>query len=296
MGQAHVLCTILSPITRYLAHCRCLINVVSTNYMWIGLPCTPSSPFCCSKKDQSRKCFSIICSSKTREVLTRGCVCMLSHFSHVRFFLTLWTVAHQIPLCMGFSRQEYWSRFPFPSPGNLPNLGIHLMSLTFPALAGEFFTTSASSEAPPRRQAYWKFPLFSLASLVRILEPPLNFPNLKDLLPASAVNMILLDPDKVQPSSQTSSDSPGTYLPPFAEQFVPLAYNYEVSFVVCLHSPMSVSVFSPQRATFISTLRARTVVLYLLDLCESSHRYMWFVIGIPQAWFKSLLVLGGHGY
>ena len=154
MGQACVLCTIPSPITRYLAHCRCLINVVSTNYMWTGLPCTPSSPFCCSKKDQSRKCFSIICSSKTRKVLTRGCVCMLSHFSHVRFFLSPWIVAHQILLSMGFSRQEYWSRFPFPSPGNLPNLGIHLMSLTFPALAGGFFTTSATLEAPPRRQAY----------------------------------------------------------------------------------------------------------------------------------------------
>ena len=125
------------------------------------------------------------------------------------------------------------------------------MSLTFPALAGGFFTTSATLEAPPRGQAYCKIPLFSLASLEGILEPPLNFPSLKDLLPASAANMILLDPDKVQPSSQTSSDYPGIYLPPFAEQFVPSAYNYEVSFVVWLHSPMSVSVFSPQRATLV---------------------------------------------
>ena len=37
---------------------------------------------------------------------------------------TLWTVAHQAPLPMGFSRQEYWSGLPFPSPGDLPNLGI----------------------------------------------------------------------------------------------------------------------------------------------------------------------------
>ena len=125
MGQACVLCTILSPITRCLAHCRCLINVVSTNYMWIGLLCNPSSPFCFSK---CRKCFSIICSSKTRKALTRGCVCMYSHFSHVRFFLTLWTIAHQIPLSMGFSRQEYWSGFPFLSPGNRPNPGIDLVS------------------------------------------------------------------------------------------------------------------------------------------------------------------------
>ena len=44
--------------------------------------------------------------------------------SHVRFFATPWTVAHQAPLSMGFSRQEYWSGFPFASPGDLPNPGI----------------------------------------------------------------------------------------------------------------------------------------------------------------------------
>ena len=38
-------------------------------------------------------------------------------------FVTPWTVAHQAPLLMGFSRQEYWSRLPFPSPGDLPNPG-----------------------------------------------------------------------------------------------------------------------------------------------------------------------------
>ena len=42
---------------------------------------------------------------------------MLSHFSHVRLFVTLWTVAHQAPLSMGFSRQEYWSVLPCPPPG-----------------------------------------------------------------------------------------------------------------------------------------------------------------------------------
>ena len=44
--------------------------------------------------------------------------------SHVRLFATPWTVAHQAPPSMGFSRQEYWSGLPFPSPGDLPNLGI----------------------------------------------------------------------------------------------------------------------------------------------------------------------------
>ena len=41
---------------------------------------------------------------------------MLSHFSHVRLFATLWTIAFQAPLYLGFSRQEYWSGLPFPSP------------------------------------------------------------------------------------------------------------------------------------------------------------------------------------
>ena len=48
-----------------------------------------------------------------------------------------WAVAHQAPLSMGFSRQEYWSKLPFPSPGDLPELEIEPRS---PALAGRFFT------------------------------------------------------------------------------------------------------------------------------------------------------------
>ena len=44
--------------------------------------------------------------------------------SHVQLFATLWTVAYQASLSMGFSRQEYWSGLPFPSPGDLPDPGI----------------------------------------------------------------------------------------------------------------------------------------------------------------------------
>ena len=44
--------------------------------------------------------------------------------SRVRFFATPWTVAYQAPLSVGFSRQEYWSGLPFPSPGDLPDTGI----------------------------------------------------------------------------------------------------------------------------------------------------------------------------
>ena len=67
--------------------------------------------------------------------------------SHVWLFATPWTVAHETPLSMDFSRQEYWIGLPFPSPGDLPNPGIKPAS---PASAGRFFATSATWEAPKR--------------------------------------------------------------------------------------------------------------------------------------------------
>ena len=51
------------------------------------------------------------------------------------------TVAHQGPLSMGFSRQEYWSGLPFPSPGGLPDPGTELASLAYSVWVGRFFTT-----------------------------------------------------------------------------------------------------------------------------------------------------------
>ena len=63
--------------------------------------------------------------------------CMLSH-SVVSDSATPWTVAHQAPLSMEFSRQEYWNGLPFPTPGNLPDSGIEPESAT---LAGGFFST-----------------------------------------------------------------------------------------------------------------------------------------------------------
>ena len=73
---------------------------------------------------------------------------MLSCFSHVQHFETLWTVGCQAPLFMGFSRQEIWSGLLYPPPEDLPNPGIKLASFMSPALAGRFFITSASSGAP----------------------------------------------------------------------------------------------------------------------------------------------------
>ena len=71
-------------------------------------------------------------------------VCVLTCFSHVQLFATLWTVACQTPLSMGFSKQENWGGLPCPPPGDLPNPGIKPWSLTPPALVGGFFTTSDS--------------------------------------------------------------------------------------------------------------------------------------------------------
>ena len=62
--------------------------------------------------------------------------------------MALWTVVHQVPLSMEFSRQEYGSRLLFPILGELPNLGIEPTSLVSPAVTGEFLPL-----APPRSQA-----------------------------------------------------------------------------------------------------------------------------------------------
>ena len=71
------------------------------------------------------------------------CVCVLSC---VPLFGTPWSVIHQSPLSMEFSRQECWRGSPFPSPRDLPDPGIKPMS---PALADGFFTTE-----PPRKSLY----------------------------------------------------------------------------------------------------------------------------------------------
>ena len=70
----------------------------------------------------------------------------MKFLSRVRFFATPWTVAYQAPLSMGFSRQEYWSGLPFPSPGDRPNPGIEPRS---PALQAD-----ALNSEPPGKPIY----------------------------------------------------------------------------------------------------------------------------------------------
>ena len=87
------------------------------------------------------------CVSLPEKILRKPTSCMLSHFSHVRLIVTLWIVAHQAAVSMEFSRQEYWSGLPCPSPWDLPDPGIEPTSLMSPVLEDGFFTTSTTWEA-----------------------------------------------------------------------------------------------------------------------------------------------------
>ena len=110
---------------------------------WSGLPLPECS--------QGELPYSII-SKMNLGVLSLlcACVCTLSHFSRVRLFATPWTTAHQAPPSMGFSRQEYWSGLPFPSPGDLPYPGIEPWSPAFQA--------DALTSEPAGKSLYLKSP------------------------------------------------------------------------------------------------------------------------------------------
>ena len=69
------------------------------------------------------------------------CVCVCVEL--LQLCLTPWTVAHQAPLPMGFSRQEYWSRLPCPPPGDLPKPGTEPACFTSPALKFQFVSYSS---------------------------------------------------------------------------------------------------------------------------------------------------------
>ena len=84
-----------------------------------------------------------------KDLLLKGeCVCMLSH---VRPLCNVWTISLQGPLSLEFSRQEYWIKFPFSSPGSLPNPGIEPTS----PLTDEFFATEVPRKFPnENKQVY----------------------------------------------------------------------------------------------------------------------------------------------
>ena len=88
----------------------------------------------------SHKCSDslfLLCHSPSRKPIA---VCVLAKSPQLCLFAIPWTVACQAPLSMGFSRQEYWSGMPCPTPGHLPNPGIEPASLMSPELSDRFFT------------------------------------------------------------------------------------------------------------------------------------------------------------
>ena len=108
--------------------------------------------------------------------VTKNKINILSHCVHAQSLSCVWlfetprSAVHQASLLMGFPRQEYWSKLPFPSPGDLLDPGKDPQSPAFPALAGGFFTTEL-----------WEAPfllllllllLLSGFSLVRLCETP----------------------------------------------------------------------------------------------------------------------------
>ena len=97
--------------------------------------------------------------------------------------VTPWTVARQAPLSMEFSRQEYWSGLLFPSPQSFLTQGF--LSLTSPALAGGFFTTSTTWEAQHRR---WTCFIMILALVFSISVPMLMYLLSHVLLPFRSEN------------------------------------------------------------------------------------------------------------
>ena len=84
---------------------------------------------------------------KQKEKSRNGSYHPLALLSCVRLLVTSWTVARQAPLSMGYSRQEYWSGWSFPTPEDLLNAGTKPVSLVFSALAGRFFTTALSGKS-----------------------------------------------------------------------------------------------------------------------------------------------------
>ena len=126
------------------------------NLQMVEIQCWVTSSAICGKKTAKGRKVSV-------EVITHfskfGAIdslpmngaCKPSCFTCVWLFETQWTVAHQSPLSMGFSRQEYWNGLQFPTPGDLPNPGNKSASLMSPSLAGGFFTTSCIWETFPVR-------------------------------------------------------------------------------------------------------------------------------------------------
>ena len=100
---------------------------------------------------KEEKCKMLTRTSNCFDISSTGIyydVCVHAKLLQLRpTLVTVWTVAYQDPLPMGFSRHECWSGLPCPAPGELPDPGIGPEALGSPELAGRFFTTSTTCKA-----------------------------------------------------------------------------------------------------------------------------------------------------
>ena len=94
----------------------------------------------------------------------------LSHFGGWQLFVTPWTVAFQAPLSMGFSRQEYWSGLPCPSPGDIPDPGMEPECLAASALATGFPSPAPPGEAPTKARRLPKAEISRRLSFIFMLK------------------------------------------------------------------------------------------------------------------------------
>ena len=83
--------------------------------------------------------------------------CILSHFSHVQLLMILWTIAHQVPLSKGFSRQEYWSGLSCCPPGDLPDPETKPASPVSSALAGGSLVAYVVKNLPTMQETLVQF-------------------------------------------------------------------------------------------------------------------------------------------
>ena len=91
-----------------------------------------------------------------------------SCFSCVQLFATLWTIAQQTPLSMGFSRQEYWSGLPYPPSADFPDPGIEPMSFMSPELADVFFTIGTTWKPKHAHAKQAQMPHLRSVTIVRL--------------------------------------------------------------------------------------------------------------------------------
>ena len=134
--QTYVPCIAKRLLTHWTTRQVPIVLIIGYSLGWQVLEQRPGSQQ--RQERQPKGCYSFSAALVSQRVRVLSCFC------RVGLFATAWTVAHQAPLCLGSSRQEYWSGLPCPPPVDCPDPGIKPASLRSPASAGGFFTTRAT--------------------------------------------------------------------------------------------------------------------------------------------------------